>query len=163
MKKFILLWISIVLMISLAGCNKGQSGAAGSPGGVSGDLTVWMDNDDWANAVLTAFNQKYPAVNVAYQKIGNVDTRGKVSLDGPAGIGPDVFLMPNDHIGLAVADGLCEPFDADVQAKYAAAMLDPSITTCTSNGKLYAAPISTENIAFFYNKDLGRQSGPRVF
>ncbi|MDR2176464.1 MAG: maltose ABC transporter substrate-binding protein [Treponema sp.] len=157
MKRMMLLWISVVLMVSLAGCNKGQSGGAakaGSSTGISGELTVWMDNDDWANAVITAFNQKYPDVKVSYQNVGNVDTRGKVSLDGPAGIGPDVFLMPHDHIGLAVADGLCEPFDAAAQAKYTAAMLDASIKTCTSDGKLFAVPISTENIAFFYNKDL---------
>jgi arabinogalactan oligomer/maltooligosaccharide transport system substrate-binding protein len=93
-----------------------------------------------------------------------VDTRGKVSLDGPANIGPDVFLMPHDHIGLAVADGLCEPFEQEIQAKYAAAMLDASIKTCTSNGRLYAVPISTENIAFFYNKDLlGDTPVPRSF
>jgi arabinogalactan oligomer/maltooligosaccharide transport system substrate-binding protein len=163
MKKIIFLCISVVLMFSLAGCSKRQSGGASSEG-TSGDLTVWMDNDDWAEAVIAAFSQKHPDVKVSYQYVGNVDTRGKVSLDGPAGIGPDVFLMPHDHIGLAVADGLCEPFDAGTQAKYAAAMLEASIKTCTSNGKLYAVPISTENIAFFYNKDLlGDNPVPQSF
>ncbi|MDR0710215.1 MAG: hypothetical protein LBF77_09135, partial [Spirochaetaceae bacterium] len=71
MKKFILLGISLVLMVSLAGCNKGQPGGGGSSGGVSGSLTVWMDNDDWANAVIEVFTQKYPDVKVSYQKIGN--------------------------------------------------------------------------------------------
>jgi arabinogalactan oligomer/maltooligosaccharide transport system substrate-binding protein len=156
-------------MISLAACNKEKAGStpaasAGSSPGISGELTVWMDNDQWAGAVIDAFTKKYPGVTVSYQNVGNVDTRGKVSLDGPAGIGPDVFLMPHDHIGLAVADGLCEPFDAEAQAKYAAGMLEASIKTCTSEGKLYAVPISTENIAFFYNKDLlGSTPVPQSF
>ena len=143
-RRFTLLWISVALIISLTACTKKQPG--GTPEGeedVSGNLTVWMDNDDWAEAVIAAFNQHYPKVKVSYQNVGNVDTRGKGSLDGPAGIGPDVFLMPHDHIGLAVADGLCEPFEAEAQQKYIAAMLDASIKTCTSNGKLYAVPIST--------------------
>ncbi|MDR0452857.1 MAG: maltose ABC transporter substrate-binding protein [Treponema sp.] len=165
MKKFIVLGIGIVLMIFVTGCNKRQPEGGSSDGGSSGgNLTVWMDNDDWAAAVIAAFNQEYPDIKVSYQYVGNVDTRGKVSLDGPAGIGPDVFLMPHDHIGLAVADGLCEPFDSATQAKYAAAMLDASIKTCTSDGKLYAVPISTENIAFFYNKDLlGNDPVPQSF
>ncbi|MDR3147419.1 MAG: maltose ABC transporter substrate-binding protein [Treponema sp.] len=170
MKKLILLWISITLMVFVASGSAGASArsdgsAAQSAGsGISGELTVWLDNDEWAEAVIAAFTRKYPSVKVLYQKVGNVDTRGKVSLDGPAGIGPDVFLMAHDHIGLAVADGLCEPFDGEAQAKYGAAMLEASIKTCTANGKLYAVPISTENIAFFYNKDLlGDTPVPRSF
>jgi arabinogalactan oligomer/maltooligosaccharide transport system substrate-binding protein len=163
-KKLFFLW-AIVLMVFLIGCSKTQkTGTADDTQGISGDLMVWMDNDDWANAVIAAFTQKYPGVNMSYQNVGNVDNRGKVSLDGPAGIGPDVFLMPHDHIGLAVADGLCEPFEPEIQAGYAAAMLDASIKTCTSGGVLYAVPISTENIAFFYNKDLlGDTPVPRSF
>ncbi|MDR2661542.1 MAG: maltose ABC transporter substrate-binding protein [Treponema sp.] len=164
MKKVVLLWISMLLMVSFVACSKKQSADPGSAPGISGDLTVWLDNDDWAQALVAAFNQKYPNVKVSYQNVGNVDARGKISLDGPAGIGPDVFLMPHDHIGLAVADGLCEAFDAEAQAKYGAMMLDASIKTCTSDGKLYAVPLSTENIAFFYNKDLlGSTPVPKSF
>ncbi|MDR1352132.1 MAG: maltose ABC transporter substrate-binding protein [Treponema sp.] len=164
MKRFSFTLLCVLAIVTLGSCSKGGAQGAGSAGGVSGNLTVWMDNDEWAGAVIAAFNQKYPDVKVSYQLVGNVDTRGKVSLDGPAGIGPDVFLMPHDHIGLAVADGLCEPFDDSAQARYAAAMLDASIKTCTANGKLYAVPISTENIAFFYNKDLlGGSPVPRSF
>jgi arabinogalactan oligomer/maltooligosaccharide transport system substrate-binding protein len=171
MKKIIPLTIGVMLMVFIAACNKQAGGSGASTvaasqaaGGVSGDLMVWMDNDDWAAAVIAAFEQKHPGVKVSYQNVGNVDTRGKVSLDGPAGIGPDVFLMAHDHIGLAVADGLLEPFEAAEQAKYSAAMLEASIKTCTANGRLYAVPISTENIAFFYNKDLlGNNPVPQSF
>ncbi|MCL2094003.1 MAG: maltose ABC transporter substrate-binding protein [Treponema sp.] len=123
-------------------------------GGVRGELLVWLDNDDWANAVIAAFNRRYPEVTVRYENVGNVDSRGKVSLDGPAGIGPDVFLMPHDHIGNAILDDICLPFPADVQRRYADLLLEAAVLTCTSEGTLYAVPISTENIAFFYNRDL---------
>jgi arabinogalactan oligomer/maltooligosaccharide transport system substrate-binding protein len=137
--------------------------AAGG-GGVAGNLTVWMDNDDWAAEVIAEFNKKYPDVNVHYENIGNEGSRPKVSLDGPAGIGPDVFLMPHDHIVNAVLDGLCEPFSAEAQQKYNGLLLDASMKTCTIDGKLYAVPISTENIAFFYNKDLlGSTPVPQSF
>jgi arabinogalactan oligomer/maltooligosaccharide transport system substrate-binding protein len=93
-----------------------------------------------------------------------VDSRGKVSLDGPAGIGPDVFLMPHDHIGNAIIDDICLPFPPEIQQKYADLLLDASIKTCTFEGDLYAVPISTENIAFFYNKTLlGNNPVPQTF
>jgi arabinogalactan oligomer/maltooligosaccharide transport system substrate-binding protein len=131
---------------------------------VEGALLIWLDNDDYAAEVIAGFNKKYPNVKINYQMVGNVDTRGKVSLDGPAGIGPDVFLMPHDHMGNAIIDDICEPFPPELQQKYQSLLLDASIKTCTAEGDLYAVPISTENIAFFYNKDLlGNTPVPKSF
>jgi arabinogalactan oligomer/maltooligosaccharide transport system substrate-binding protein len=125
---------------------------------------VWLDDDDYAAAIIAAFNQRYPNVTVTYQNVGNVDSRGKVSLDGPAGIGPDVFAMPHDHIGNAILDGLLEPVPANLVAKYRQTLLDASLDTCSEGGSLYAVPITTENIAFFYNKDLlGSTPVPATF
>ena len=133
-------------------------------GRIAGQLLVWMDNDAWAKAVIEAFNRIYPDVTIHYENVGNVDSRGKVSLDGPAGIGPDVFLMPHDHIGNAIIDDICLPFPADMRNNYARFLLEAAIKTCTSEGELYAVPISTENIAFFYNKDLlGNTPVPKTF
>jgi arabinogalactan oligomer/maltooligosaccharide transport system substrate-binding protein len=127
-------------------------------------LLVWLDNDAWAEEVIAAFNRVYPDVSVEYQNVGSVDTRGKVSLDGPAEIGPDVYIMPHDHIGLAILDGIVEPFPDDLREKYAGILLEAALETCTAEGELYAAPISTENIALFYNKDLlGQEAIPQSF
>jgi arabinogalactan oligomer/maltooligosaccharide transport system substrate-binding protein len=104
-------------------------------GRVSGPLLVWMDNNDWAKAVIEGFNKKYPDVVIKYENVGNVDARGKVSLDGPAGIGPDVFLMPHDHIGNAIIDDICLPFPPELQQKYSQLLLDAAVKTCTSEGE----------------------------
>ena len=131
---------------------------------ISGKLLVWLDNKDWADAVISGFNRRYPDVAIVFENVGNVDSRGKVSLDGPAGIGPDVFLMPHDHIGNAIIDDICLPFPQEAQKKYAGFLLEAAVKTCTSEGELYAVPISTENIAFFYNKDLlGNNPVPKSF
>ena len=133
-------------------------------GRVSGSLLVWLDNNEWAEAVISAFNRLYPDVTVRYENVGNVDSRGKVSLDGPAGIGPDVFLMPHDHIGNAIIDDICLPFPPELQQKYSQLLLDAAVKTCTFELTLYAVPISTENIAFFYNRDLlGDNPVPQSF
>jgi arabinogalactan oligomer/maltooligosaccharide transport system substrate-binding protein len=159
--------VLLVLAGSLwAGGNTQNSstGGAASPGGIAGDLTIWVDNDDWFDAITVAFNQKYPNVKLHYQHVGTTETVGKLMLDGPAGIGADVLTFPHNMIATGIADGLLEPFDAAPQAKYSAAMLDASIKTCSLNGKLYAVPLSTENIALFYNKDLlGNNPVPKSF
>ena len=133
-------------------------------GRISGHLLVWMDNKDWAEAVIAGFNKLYPDVTVKFENVGNVDSRGKVSLDGPAGIGPDVFLMTHDHMGNAIIDDICLPFPDDMREKYSEILLDAAIKTCMSEDELFAVPISTENIAFFYNKDLlGDRPVPESF
>ncbi|MDR2543597.1 MAG: maltose ABC transporter substrate-binding protein [Treponema sp.] len=139
-------------------------------GHITGELLVWLDNNEWAHAVIAAFEKHYPNVHVKYENIGNVDSRGKVSLDGPAGIGPDVFMMPHDHIINAVIDGICLPFPPEDKEKYSGLVLEASIRTCIfyddfyKEDMLFAIPISTENIAFFYNRDLlGNSPVPQTF
>ncbi|GHU31740.1 maltose-binding periplasmic protein [Spirochaetia bacterium] len=167
-KRHAILLVAVVIM-GLGSCTKKDNNTATTTGqaastGPSGSITVWMDNDEWAAAVMKAFNVQYPNVTVKYENVGNVDSRGKVSLDGPAGIGPDVFLMPHDHMGNAIIDGICEDIPDNLVNKYRNVLLEASLKTCTSDGILYALPLSTENIAFFYNKDLlGTTPVPQTF
>ncbi|MCL2600381.1 MAG: maltose ABC transporter substrate-binding protein [Treponema sp.] len=123
-------------------------------GQIAGSLLVWMDNRDWAEAAIAAFNVHYPDVSVHFETVGSVDSRARVSLDGPAGIGPDVFLMPHDHIRNAINDDIAYPFPAEMRDALAEKLLEAAIMTCTYEGDLYAVPISTESIAFFYNREL---------
>lgn len=151
---FVVLFFALSALLFHRALGRELAKAASVSGGVSGRLMVWLDNDDYAAAIIAGFNKKYPDVTVSYQNVGNVDSRGKVSLDGPAGIGPDVFLMPHDHMGNAIIDDICLPFSQDSKEKYYGFLLESSLKTCTFDGVLYGVPISTENIAFFFNKDL---------
>jgi arabinogalactan oligomer/maltooligosaccharide transport system substrate-binding protein len=159
--------LAIVAGISiLIGCKPKQPNSVGraATGDISGSLVVWIDNDDWARAAIDGFCALYPGVTVRFENVGNTDSRGKVSLDGPAGTGPDIFFMPHDHIGNAVLDDICYPIPAETRTRYAGFILDAAMATCTFDGQLYAVPITTENIAFFYNKDLlGNTPVPKSF
>ncbi len=130
---------------------------------VEGDLLVWLDNDDWAAAVIEGFEAKYPDVTVENNRTESTDNRKKVELDGPAGIGPDVFIFPHDHAGLAIADGLVEPLPEDVQANLKETILPNALNTVTVDGEVYGVPISTENIALLWNKDLYGEEAPETF
>ena len=186
-----LLVVCMMLLAMLAACGDTNtpstgggsdpgSGSSGSNGGGSGTtvpddgelappddspvtLRVWMDNDDWAYAVIDAFEDLYPNVTIEYELVGNVDSRDKISNDGPAGIGADVFFVPHDHIGNLVHDGIIEPLPASLQQKYRGMLIEPAVETVTMDGDMYAVPISTENIALFYNKDLYGPNPPATF
>ena len=163
MKKFLAILVicamAVTLFAACAGDGAGSGSGSGTSGGssdgeISGTLVVWMDNEDWANAVIAAFTEKYPKVTVELEQIGHTESRAKVELDGPAGIGPDVFHFPHDHAANAINDGLVEPIPSDMASRFEANILTPAINTVKSNGRLYAVPFSTENIALFYNRDL---------
>jgi arabinogalactan oligomer/maltooligosaccharide transport system substrate-binding protein len=157
----------LVTALVLSACSGGGGGTAQQPAsgsgattaaepaqtGPSGNLVFWADNDDWANALMDGFRAKYPNVTFEYENIAHTESRAKVSLDGPAGIGPDVFHYPHDHAAIAIQDGTVEPFPADMASRLNSAILDAAIKTVTYNGRLYGAPFQTENIALFYNKD----------
>ena len=145
-----------VICIAVIGVTVALLGAcAGSPDrGGGGELMLWLDNDIWARETIAAFRSLHPELRVRYQKVGSIDSRPKVALEGPSGMGPDVFIMAHDNMGTAILDGICEPFPVELQERYEALILETAIKTCVSEGALYGVPLSTENIAFFYNKNL---------
>lgn len=75
----------------------------------------------------------------------------KLRLDGPAGIGPDVLIMPSDQLGAAVVQGLISPISLtdEQKAKYTSS----SIKAFTTDGELYGYPKVVETLVMFYNKD----------
>ncbi|WP_409298428.1 maltose ABC transporter substrate-binding protein [Peribacillus sp. SCS-26] len=119
----------------------------------NGSLKFWTDNDDYANAIIEAWNKKYPKVKVEYEKVGAVDARSKMALDGEAGLGADVFIQPHDGIGPSLADSIIGPmgrYDEQLKDK----IIKSSLGTVENDGQYYGVPISTESLALFYNKTL---------
>ncbi|WP_088013005.1 maltose ABC transporter substrate-binding protein [Gottfriedia acidiceleris] len=119
-------------------------------------LKVWLDNDDYANAIIEAFNAKYPKVKIEYEKVGAVDTRAKMELDGEAGLGADVFVQPHDGIGASLESAIIGPmgkYTDQIKDRF----LDASVGTVMKDGQAYGVPISTESVALFYNKTLLKQ------
>ena len=154
--------VTYVTMILLTACAGSPQQDGGS--GLSGELVVWLDNDAWAREAIAAFRRQNPGLRIRYQKVGSIDSRPKVALEGPSGMGPDVFIMAHDNMGTAILDGICEPFPAELHERYEELILETALKTCVSEGVLYGVPLSTENIAFFYNKNLlGNNPVPQSF
>jgi len=163
MKKIIALMLSATLFFALTACQGAQAERGEFNPDDPATLVVWMDNDDWAEAVIEAFTAHHPHVEVIYQHMGNVDARDRVSLDGPAGIGPDVFLFPHDHLATAIMDGLIEPIPLEYQELHTTELISTAVYTVSMDGEMYGVPISIENIALFWNIDLYGEEPPETF
>ena len=124
-----------------------------APADISGDLLVWIDLDTFAQAVIEGFNAKYPNVNVQNELVG-LDANAKLSLDGPAGIGPDVLTLQDGAITNSIADGLLEPFPPALAAIVQDKIHETPVSVATYDGSIYGVPFTIEHISLYYNKDL---------
>lgn len=87
-------------------------------------------------------------VTVEIVEKGMFDTIDALALDGPAGLAPDVFMMPHDRIGSLAATGMISP--VTLTGDYT----DVALQAVTYEGKTYTAPAAIEAVMLFYNKDL---------
>ncbi|AUH00276.1 cyclodextrin-binding protein [Prodigiosinella confusarubida] len=119
----------------------------------SRQLTVWEDikKSVGIKQAVSDFEKQYN-VKVNMQEMPYAQQIEKLRLDGPAGIGPDVLVIPNDQLGSAVVQGLLSPLTVDKAE--VAAFTSSSIHAFTMNNRLYGIPKAVETLVLIYNKDL---------
>lgn len=117
-------------------------------------LKVWESDGperqfmEWAAAEYTKAN---PNIQIVYEPVASPDARAKIELDGPAGVGADIFVAPHDHVGALVAGGHVL---AASDTSYINSFVDAAKVASSYEGKLYGYPLSIETYALFYNKDI---------
>lgn len=118
-----------------------------------GELLVWEDikKSNGIEDAIKAFEAKYN-VKVKVQEMPYAQQIEKLRLDGPAGIGPDVIVLPHDQVGTAVVQGLISELHVD--KTYLSSFTKPAVDAQTYNGKLYGIPKAVETLVLVYNKDL---------
>ncbi len=117
-------------------------------------LTLWTDNEPYAEKVIDLWEAKYPNVPLTWENVGSVDVAEKLKLDGPAGLGGDVFYIPHNSVVDLRESGLLFEFHERDAQLVKDRMLESSYTVTLYEGKMYAAPSSVENIALVYNKQI---------
>lgn len=122
-------------------------------------LKVW-ESEGPEKAYITFAARQYkkvdPSVKITYEPVGSTDSRAKIELDGPAGVGADVFVAPHDHIGALVEGGHVLPVDdAD---EYLANFEDVAKIGASYGGAVYGYPLGAETYALFYNKSLVKEA-----
>lgn len=173
MQKFLKLSFILVLMFALAACNKPVKENAGGDKekekeeteekvaieAEEGAKLILWDNGgaeaEWAKVVAEEFTKK-TSIPVEVQEVAHVDAAGKLEVDGPAGLGADVFHAPHDHVGNMVKAGLIyENMFADEYKKdFMDAAINGTSFTEKDESMLYGFPMAIETYALYYNKDL---------
>lgn len=142
-KHLSLLSFSIIFSsLFLAGCGSSSSK-------ISDDtLTVSVSAEyiDYINDIKKNFEKENNA-NVVVVEKDMADQITALPLDGPAGIGPDVFIGGVENLGhgghlLELNKIHTDEFE------------DNQWNIDTIDGKVYGVPLTTESLVMFYNKDL---------
>lgn len=116
-------------------------------------INVWEDirKASGIKDAVTDFEKQYD-VKVNVLEMPYAQQLEKLRLDGPAGMGPDVLVIPNDQLGGAVVQGLLAPLN--LEAKYTAQFTPASINAFRMDNSLYGVPKAVETLVLIYNKDL---------
>lgn len=118
-------------------------------------LKVWESDGpekEFMEEMAAQYMKENPNVTIVVEPVANTDAAQRMQLDGPAGVGADVFVAPHDKLGEMISSGIIlENAYAEEVKKV---MVDAAITATSYDGKLYGYPIGVETYALFYNKDL---------
>lgn len=129
--------------------------AASSFAAGQAQLMVWESAGPEKKFIQYAINQ-YKKIDKKtkfhFEPVEATDARAKIELDGPAGVGADIFVTPHDHIGALVTGGHVLPVD-DAE-EYMADFIDMAKMGASYEGQVYGYPLGAETYALFYNKAL---------
>lgn len=146
MKRFLAVWMTVVLLVAMAIPALAEE---------SVELVVWESTngpDEFIRQAGEAFTAQNPNVTIKYVNVELGDSTTQVALDGPAGIGPDLFAAPHDKLGELVAGGHVLPtVNADAIKEQVLAACAQAVNY---EGTMYGYPVAAETYALFYNKAL---------
>lgn len=140
----------LVAALAFTGCAKGAKKSSGPV-----TLKVWESDkgpDEFIRQAGEAYTKANPNVKIEYVHVELGDATGQIALDGPAGVGPDLFAAPHDKLGELVTGG--HVLETSDSAGITKAVLGACSQALTYEGKMYGYPVSAETYALFYNKAL---------
>jgi ABC-type glycerol-3-phosphate transport system substrate-binding protein len=128
-----------------------------APASASGEITLWMRNDDLFKVfqtVVPAFNAKYPNVKVNLKGV-DIGTKFAPALISGSGL-PDGSFWEDDQIG-AHADRLYDL--TQLMAPHRADTLQYKLDTLTVNNRLVGVPWDTDPGLLYYNDKIVQDAG----
>lgn len=116
-------------------------------------LKLWFDNDTYNEEIVALWNAKYPDIPLTVENVGTTDARQKNELDGPTGMGADVFVMAHDGVAVSAQAGTILEIDK-LSDEVRSSFVQNAVDAVSYEGKIFAFPLSMKTIVMFYNKDL---------
>jgi arabinogalactan oligomer/maltooligosaccharide transport system substrate-binding protein len=131
---------------------EGEEGEEDAIERADADLVIWAD--DTRAPILEPLAEEFgeaEGISVAVQEVPFDQIRDLVSVQGPAGQGPDVFIGAHDWLGELAENGVVEPLDLGPAADD---YLEVAVQAFNYDGTNYGLPYSIENIALIRNTEL---------
>lgn len=166
LRKSLLMTLALVFVLSLAliGCAPERDEAPVDPGEAADpadlpekpdELVVWANDNEAQLDAIEEIAARYEAetgISVTIEAIDMFEQTDLITLDGPAGRGPDLFFQPHDRTGDIAIQGLALPLNVsdDILAEYT----EESLLAVTYEGEMYGMPLVVETYALMYNTDL---------
>lgn len=117
-------------------------------------LIVWSSGMEQA-LVLEAgkvFKERY-GIDIEFRDTGVGSAFEKMVIEGPLGVGADVFMGLHNQLNIGTNTGIVLPNDFHEEETRAAS--NPiAVEAMTVDGLLYGYPLSVETYGIYYNKDL---------
>ncbi len=120
-------------------------------------LVVWEAacvETDFIQQAAAKFTEANPNVTFEFNGVAHTDAVQKLELDGPAGVGADIFAAPHDKLGQIVVGQLALPLTEGAKAELDGKFMPAAQAAVTYDGVSYGYPTAIETYALFYNKDL---------
>jgi len=156
-KRIISIFIILIFAVSLAGCGCQEPTIK-----IGLRLEVWGVNDD-ADSYEEIF-KNYVKINprvkqIAYRKF-SADTYKQELIDALAsGKGPDIFMINSTWEPSFRNKIVPAPAEIISEKMYRDNFVDLASDAFIVQGKIYAAPLSVDSLALYYNKDLFAEAG----
>jgi len=115
------------------------------------ELHIWEDKDKSIGIkhAIAEFEKEYDC-KVIVEESPYVGHSDKIRIAGPTGNGPDIFLLPSDRFGSALAYGLIAPLE--FMAKEDNRYLKEATDSFFFNNDYYGMPKAVETLCLYYNK-----------
>lgn len=132
-------------------------------------IKLYADNGDpYKDELIAEFEKANPQYIIDYSTVGATDVRARMELEGEDGA--DVFVMPHDHVGAALATNLLAKVPGELKTTFQSTLKASTLATITScwddakgtqkacgetdTPELFGAPLSAESLALFYDVNL---------
>jgi len=165
LKKFFICLLTINIIFTTSVFAKNKDGSI-STDGKTVYLKVWESDDDtqydFIRQAGKEFTKLHPNIVITYIAHDFNNTVSDLIVDGPNGIGPDLYVAPHDKLGDLVTKKLCLPTEnpENIQKN----VISSCSKALTYDGVMYGYPLSAETYALFYNKNLIKDNEvPKTF
>lgn len=167
-KKYVLILLSVLLVIALAGCSSGAGNKEGTDStsesqNVELQMVFWDSNQEAGlKAMADDFTAKNPNYKITIQTIPWNDYWTKLQASATGGNMPDIVVMhPNQVKNYAEGGMLMDLTDMLSNSQITSLDKFPQLVVddFTVDGKYYGVPKDIGSIALVYNKDLFDKAG----